>query len=354
MKLKGLMNLKVMKKKNIIILLFLILGIIFLKSFFTVREGINPDEAGALVKDIKSTINEKMSEAGVPYDMPDTSDLFNSLTNIMEVEVARETQRASANAAATQNTTPAQNTVVPIIIDNSFFKGNKISDAFCDKYRGTSQLGEKCESLTEDNCNLTDCCVYVNGSKCMAGSAAGPTNMPGVTKDSDYYFYKYQCHGNCISDSSCSKYADGDKNVSNECFSELWKDVGCTMQIPNTDSWKLQTKSNVYDDMVLQASMPDANHRKMCYGEIKNQWPNLNNNYKRVFKNNGSVSCSRYCSGTGGNSWNNELPANWRGAVCAAAGFNDDKDCDSISGASAQGTQCICARSDNTPWSSYS
>jgi len=353
MKLKGLMNLK---GKNIIILLFLILGIIFLKSFFTIREGkdISPEEAKALGEDIQTSINQKMAAAGVPYTAPDTTDLFKQLTNLMDVQVGKEAERANASADAAQNTTAAQNTVAPNIIDNSFFMGNKFSDAFCDKYQGTSQLGEKCESLTEDNCNLTDCCVFVNGNKCMAGGANGPSNIPGVAKDSDYYFHKYQCHGNCISDSSCSKYADGDRNVSNECFSELWEDAGCTTKLPDSGWWRLQTKTDVYKDMALWASMPDANHRKVCYGEIKNNWPNLNSNYKRVVGNNGTVSCSRYCNGIGGKSWNNELPSTWKGAVCAAAGFNDDKDCNNIPGLSQQGTQCICARNDSIPWSAYS
>jgi hypothetical protein len=72
-----------------------------------------------------------------------------------------------------------------------------------------------------------------------------------------------------------------------------------------------------------------------------------------VVGNNGTVSCSKYCGGIGGGSWNNELPATWKGAVCAAAGFDDNEDCNRVAGYSAQGTQCICKRSDDTPWSLY-
>jgi hypothetical protein len=35
-----------------------------------------------------------------------------------------------------------------------------------------------------------------------------------------------------------------------------------------------------------------------------------------VWENNGSVSCETYCGGTGGKSWNNELPNEWNGARC--------------------------------------
>ena len=38
---------------------------------------------------------------------------------------------------------------------------------------------------------------------------------------------------------------------------------------------------------------------------------------QKVYGNNGSTSCDQYCRGTGGRSWNNELPHEWNGAKCA-------------------------------------
>ena len=206
---------KIMNNKYIVILLFLILGVLFLNNFYTIREGNDPNakkkdpekkqkdltaaEAQALSKDIgksQDDIKNKLEKAGVPVEMPDTTGILDQLTDLFKMETARSTERADAEAAAAQNTSPADNTVPPNIIDNSFFLGNSFSDVFCNRYAGT-QLENKCSELTEDNCNITDCCVFVNGTKCMAGSARGPKNTPAFKTDTDYYLYKYQCYGNC-------------------------------------------------------------------------------------------------------------------------------------------------------------
>ena len=39
---------------------------------------------------------------------------------------------------------------------------------------------------------------------------------------------------------------------------------------------------------------------------------------QKVYGNNGSTTCERYCSGLSGGPWNNELPVNWNGARCDA------------------------------------
>lgn len=63
-----------------------------------------------------------------------------------------------------------------------------------------SGLDEKCGKLSEENCNATSCCIYVNNKKCMAGDASGPTFAE--TKDGkpfklDNYYYQDKCFGNC-------------------------------------------------------------------------------------------------------------------------------------------------------------
>jgi hypothetical protein len=67
-----------------------------------------------------------------------------------------------------------------------------------------------------------------------------------------------------------------------------------------------------------------------------------------VYGNNGTVNCTTYCAGTGGKSWNNELPSNWNGAVCA--GTNDPLGCNSTNLTLRQGLTCSCRRNDATPW----
>ena len=73
------------------------------------------------------------------------------------------------------------------------------SDAFCEKYRGSSgSLNDECAKLTDKNCGSTSCCVLVNGKKCAAGNADGPTfntDSNGKTKNLDYYYYQSKCYG---------------------------------------------------------------------------------------------------------------------------------------------------------------
>jgi len=86
-----------------------------------------------------------------------------------------------------------------------------------------------------------------------------------------------------------------------------------------------------------------ATFGRNCKGTMKDD-------YKKVYGNNGTVSCSTYCRGYDGHSWNNELPQSWGGAVCAAAGVNNDQDCNRVAGYSSAGTQCLCQRNPGTPW----
>lgn len=51
-----------------------------------------------------------------------------------------------------------------------------------------------CDSLTDGNCKLSNCCVYAlhketNVGKCVPGDSDGPT-IKDDTKNMDYYYYK--------------------------------------------------------------------------------------------------------------------------------------------------------------------
>ena len=67
-----------------------------------------------------------------------------------------------------------------------------------------------------------------------------------------------------------------------------------------------------------------------------------------VFGNNGTVSCNTYCQGQGGNSWNNELPESWSGAVCVGSNLENNS-CSKVKGFGT-GLQCKCQRADNKPY----
>jgi hypothetical protein len=46
--------------------------------------------------------------------------------------------------------------------------------SFCSTYNG-AELETKCNALTRQGCSKVACCGYLNGSKCVSGSASGPT-----------------------------------------------------------------------------------------------------------------------------------------------------------------------------------
>ena len=187
-----------MNIKGIVIVIILILGVLFINEIFTIREG--ADITAESVKSLGGEIKQSMDAAGVPESASNTSELFNQLTNLMVQETSYQNAKANATAEAEKTTPLAGNTIAPTLTNNSFFMGNKFSDPFCAMYSGTSKLNEQCSALTEDSCNLTDCCVYVNGTKCMAGNANGPIDNSNFKIDADYYLYKYQCYGNCNND----------------------------------------------------------------------------------------------------------------------------------------------------------
>jgi len=76
---------------------------------------------------------------------------------------------------------------------------DSMADAFCKTEEGSqSSLNTKCQQLTNKNCNLTSCCVLLNGEKCVAGGISGPTfntDKNGKSKPFDYYYWQNQCFG---------------------------------------------------------------------------------------------------------------------------------------------------------------
>ena len=73
---------------------------------------------------------------------------------------------------------------------------------FCESMKN-DQLGldKKCQSLSQDVCPSTSCCVLLGGEKCFGGNETGPTNKSAFSDTTivnrDYYYYKSKCYGNC-------------------------------------------------------------------------------------------------------------------------------------------------------------
>jgi hypothetical protein len=83
-----------------------------------------------------------------------------------------------------------------VVIDASIQKevaamGFEPAISFCSIYSG-AELETKCNSLTQQGCSKVACCGYLNGSKCVSGSASGPTFLSESNGEkivvSEYYF----------------------------------------------------------------------------------------------------------------------------------------------------------------------
>ena len=61
-----------------------------------------------------------------------------------------------------------------------------------------ASLEKKCNQLTKKNCNVVNCCVYLNDTKCVAGDKNGPTfttDDKDKKIDIDTYYFRNKCHG---------------------------------------------------------------------------------------------------------------------------------------------------------------
>lgn len=257
-----------MKSNMIIILLIgllIFLGVLWLYKKNKIREGIDPPDPDTL-KEFAKDANRRMADIGLtPPSLDDLNRMFDMVGGIVTSEATAVETRATARAEA-DAITPAVNTVQPVLPTISFFSGNKFGDAFCEMYGNDyTNLSNKCSALTSESCNATNCCVWVNGKKCMAGDEKGPTVPMGssATIDADYYSYKYQCYGKCNSPtivpptrtipslaissdiisggivSDCMT-DDTSTNVTPACVNQAWSQLGCESswkQIPMNKGW---------------------------------------------------------------------------------------------------------------------
>jgi hypothetical protein len=77
-----------------------------------------------------------------------------------------------------------------------------IAAGFCEKYKYSKiELEKKCSMLSKEQCSSTACCVLLGGTKCVAGDDKGPYRKANYTdisiKNTDYYYYRGKCYGNC-------------------------------------------------------------------------------------------------------------------------------------------------------------
>lgn len=229
-----------------------ILGIVWLYITNKKKEGLENEDGGKEMTSeeaqaLAGSLKTQMAAAGVPaIALEETDALFAQLAALIETEVA-----ASGNnreeIIETENVTPVENTVAPNIPfdDTSFFTGVGFGSAFCGiNNKNPTQLKSQCSLLTAENCNATDCCIWVNGTKCVAGDANGPMEM---NLDAKYYSHKYQCYGDCASSgtgggnygygsgatspsspSTLNVCDDNRKMVPNECITQYLTELKCS------------------------------------------------------------------------------------------------------------------------------
>lgn len=183
-----------------------------------------------------------------------------------------------------------------ILVDGCSKKSIMHSDYtndFCSVYQGDYEtIDTKCKALSIDNCGLPSCCVLLNGTKCVAGDAKGPTYLTDQGNQIDYYYYLYRnkCYGAGCNDSSskyqqiCGKYADNSTNVSQDCMVQMFNKAGCTSPKPifviNDDYVYNNSKSSkkyIQNDLIATAktllseiSKGNQDSRIKCSGDPSN------------------------------------------------------------------------------------
>jgi hypothetical protein len=68
----------------------------------------------------------------------------------------------------------------------------KLDEAFCNAKYSLIDINKKCKSLSDKNCSLVNCCVFLNGEKCVGGSSSGPTYLSENGENIDVKYYRHK------------------------------------------------------------------------------------------------------------------------------------------------------------------
>jgi len=111
----------------------------------------------------------------------------------------------------------------------------------CERYVGDHKtINEKCRGLGKKSCNLMNCCILLNGNKCVAGNGTGPTYYTdnGTEITFDYYEFKGQRIPQLPDDTNytnkCAVYADNSTGISYDCMAQMFNELGCANPNPDT------------------------------------------------------------------------------------------------------------------------
>jgi len=276
-------------KKNILFLVCIV-SLIFLGIFWLIcnksnREG-NVDMA-ALSTDILDTVNSKVSNAGIdvtaykaglPGAMSQIRAMVESAKAKMQDPPDTSSPMIDANGNPRVDTTGSD-----YYNGKTFFTGKRFSDGFCKMNSDPIERNNQCSTLTTENCNQTDCCIVLNGKKCVAGDARGPTFQTDATgKDIDYAYYSYKntCYGSCgkgINNAAnpCDSYEISDTNVNEKCMKRLWEQSGCPNAGYLTQNVVSSLQQNSKAELMIKFKLArtDEPNYARCYGPNEAAWP---------------------------------------------------------------------------------
>jgi len=299
---------KIKLNNNLLILIVLIvfLGSLYYNSKYIILEGsVTIEESKRNAKEIDETLKSKGK-----IDNNIFSKMLDNLITTFKGESKSILDEDSEETSGIFNKSELINTTPESYPGKTFFHNNEIHNGFCGKYESTNYLNTKCNQLTSTNCNLTNCCVLLNGNKCVSGDMNGPTKINDI--DYNFYLHKNTCYGNCkgtqtrVSD-PCSLFENSDSNISNECINKLWTNTGCINNSHITDelldSYKDHTKEEIQSEMneikLSNEKYGNELHYDKCYGSDESKWPEpcINTNslstnlsklcIKKLFKNSG-------------------------------------------------------------------
>jgi hypothetical protein len=190
------------------------------------------DAGNRFASDIDKTGDSVSSFLDTISDFIDTSEYIN----------LPQSRHVYGDGSATLNTiTMGLKPDTSVLITDGCSKRSILRSEFeediCTKYAGDSKsIDAKCKMLDNNNCNLPDCCILLNGTKCIAGDVKGPSYLTdqGNKIDYNYYLYKNKCYGaGCDNagnnyEKHCGMYAKNSTGISKACMVEMFKDAGCS------------------------------------------------------------------------------------------------------------------------------
>jgi hypothetical protein len=277
-----------MKSPTLVIILLSLL--IFLGIFWLTTKRVRKE--GLTGSDITNIFNDKLLAAGI-----DATTYTSAIPGALDkVTALIKSETAGIDGVDGIDGTVGANELPPPdlseVVDTTgkdyhknatYFAGKRFSDGFCKMYSSNAVTrNDKCGMLTNENCNETDCCILLNGKKCVAGDSHGPTfdvDDQGKDVDYKYYTYKNNCYGHCGKDfneaNPCDSYASTDTNINDKCIKYLWSETGCPNKkyvTPGVSS-SLQSYSKAAIDVKFKRARTDEPNYAKCYGPDEVNWP---------------------------------------------------------------------------------